>query len=258
MSSSRLIRKIPIILIGAVICFGMVSGSFAETYYVDPQTGNINNDGSSNSPWSTLQDVFSSKKINTAVAPGDTLLLRSGYHGAVSRTGLVNSDYKTIKAQSGHTPTLSRLILLNSAKWRIDGLTISPEFDATYPAGNIVQLSSSSSPSSDMIIENCTIYSMDDSSNWTANDWATLTRNGIYTSNVTNVTIRNNNINLLIGYNLKGIFAGVNCNCLCAQFLKRFGDSVRVVALIVNNQNYTSVFFQINTSQGVHGQRDSK
>lgn len=83
MSISKSIFKILTILTGTILYFGIVSGSFAETYYVNPQTGNINNNGSSTSPWSTLQEVFSSNKINTAVAPGDTLLLLSGYHGLV-------------------------------------------------------------------------------------------------------------------------------------------------------------------------------
>ena len=56
MNTHKFIYKILTILTGTVLYFGMVSGSFAETYYVDPQTGNINNNGGSTSPWSTLQD----------------------------------------------------------------------------------------------------------------------------------------------------------------------------------------------------------
>ena len=90
MSAFRFINKILIMLFGTTIYFGIVSISFAETYYVDPQAGNINYEGSSNNPWRTLQEVFTSNKINTVVAPGDTLLLRNGYHGSVVKSGLVN------------------------------------------------------------------------------------------------------------------------------------------------------------------------
>jgi parallel beta-helix repeat protein len=128
----------------------------AATFYVDPVNGDMNNSGSYNSPWRTLQEVFENELIqtrmyeqlppgpNTAfviknegapVKAGDTILLRDGYHGEVDYRGAYNADYVTIAAEEGHTPYLKRIKLESVSKWIIRGITVSPELS---PGGGLV------------------------------------------------------------------------------------------------------------------------
>ncbi|MBW8041256.1 MAG: PASTA domain-containing protein [Planctomycetes bacterium] len=168
----------------------------AETFYVDPINGNMSNDGSYDYPWETLQAVFGNELIETRVyetlppgpntpfviknagAPvkaGDTILLRSGYHGGVNYKGAFNSDYITIAAQEGHTPYLKRIRLISVSKWILRGLTVSPE-----PASKNERLKKQVlifvgtdklfGASDDIIIENNNLFSVEDSTPWTTFD----------------------------------------------------------------------------------------
>jgi hypothetical protein len=119
-----------------------VSGS---TFYIDPQTGSDDGDGSEQHPWRTLQQVIESGKIEcyrpsenydpdselevvnegAPVRGGDRLLLRSGYHGHVALNTFVFNDWLTIAADSGHTPVLAQFKLEGAfARIYLKGLTI--------------------------------------------------------------------------------------------------------------------------------------
>jgi hypothetical protein len=63
--------------------------------------------------------------------------------------------------------------------------------------------------------------------------------------------IGNNDIDLPAAHNLQRVFSGIDSDCLCTQFFKRFGNSIRMVALIVNNQDYICLLLQIDTSLGL-------
>jgi hypothetical protein len=116
---------------GVVCLLGLLSHE-AAIFYIDPQNGSISNDGSVSKPWSTLQQVLDSNKIETrkyntypvsntstlipknAGAPvkaGDTLMLLNGYHGAISAREFYNSNYITIMAKKDHTPKVASLEL---------------------------------------------------------------------------------------------------------------------------------------------------
>ena len=53
---------------------------WGASYYVDPVNGDMGNPGTVEHPWKTLEAVLSRKKVFDA---GDTIFLRSGYHGAI-------------------------------------------------------------------------------------------------------------------------------------------------------------------------------
>jgi len=167
----------------------------AATYYVDPIAGDPNNDGSFENPWKTLQEVFDNELIETQVyetnppgpntpfviknsgAPvkaGDTILLRSGYHGEVVYRGAYNSDFITIAAQEGHVPGLQRIRLWAAGKWILRGLTISPELAPQgYQPNTLISFRdhTTSGPCNDLVVEDCNLYSVQDISTWDANDW---------------------------------------------------------------------------------------
>jgi hypothetical protein len=64
--------------------------------------------------------------------------------------------------------------------------------------------------------------------------------------------VGDDNIDVLRADNFEGIFPRVDGDGFGGYFLKRLGDPVGVVTLVVNNQNYDSVFFQPDTSLIVH------
>ncbi|HEY0947330.1 MAG TPA: chitobiase/beta-hexosaminidase C-terminal domain-containing protein [Opitutaceae bacterium] len=156
-------------LLTTLISAVSVSGA---TYYVDPATGSMSNNGSVTAPWSTLEAVF---KAGKKFQPGDVINLRSGYHGYPTVTGN-NTGNVTIQAQSGHTPKLRKLVVNAASRWVISGLTISPEVVGSYEKGDFVALESNSSH---ITVEACTVYSAASIANWTAATWPERAGNGI-------------------------------------------------------------------------------
>ena len=150
--------------------------------------------GSEDRPWKSLAEIVKSGTLKT-LKPGDTLLLRSGFHGSIVIEGN-NSDVITIAAQKRNKPQLSHLIV-KGKKWTFRGLTISPTFDKSYKAAGrelgIVELAEGS-PSSDITIEDCFIYNTLNSSSWGSREWMAA-GNGIWQGgDGTNITLRNNYI----------------------------------------------------------------
>jgi len=191
-----------------VLLFGWLSTASGTTYYVDPVSGSMSNDGSAEHPWSTLQDVFSYNRIETRdkngviknpgapVKAGDTLLLRSGYHGDINQSVYFNDALITVAAEQGHTPGLRRLLFSSAKNWLFKGLTISTELSPSF-AGNqmLVNIGSGSSNgySSYITIEDCFIYSVLDTSGWSAADWVAKYSSGVnLDTGGTFLTARNN------------------------------------------------------------------
>jgi parallel beta-helix repeat protein len=179
-----------------------VTNVFSKTFHINPATGKISNDGSFANPWSTLKEIIDSGKIETQegvsypyvwgnplrvknsgapVKAGDTLLLYSGYHGDVNILRAYNSDFITIIPASGQIPVLKRIRITAASKWKISGLTISPEFAPSYERVTLAFIESHnySGPSRDIIFENCTLYSVKDASKWTKGQWDSLSCDGI-------------------------------------------------------------------------------
>ncbi len=231
-----------LILIAALAGLLTSTVARAEVFYLDPEAGDMSGDGSASAPWSTLQEVWEAGLIETRtwdelpyeegrtlvpknagapVQPGDTLILRSGYHGVVEITGAYNADVITVQADTGATPRLGRLQVRSASGWTFQGLSISAEHAPTYETGTLVAVENHnwSGPVSDVVVEDCEIYSMDDVSGWSLQDWNDLPSNGISVSG-TEVTIRNNlvrNINfgisvsgdhVVVEYNTVDSFAG--------------------------------------------------
>jgi hypothetical protein len=131
-------RKLSGILFAAIMV-GIIAGmSFGATYYVST-TGNDNNNGSSGSPWRTLQ-----KAANTMV-PGDTTIVLNGTYTGFRRTetGTGTAGHPiTMKAQNVRGVTLNAIptgakhngVLeleggwdtpgVNMAYWVIDGFVV--------------------------------------------------------------------------------------------------------------------------------------
>lgn len=227
----------------------IVSASADNVFYIDPVNGDINNDGSYDKPWSTLQEVVENNLIETQqpksfpydgtgdlviknegapVKAGDTIILRDGYHGEFSVLRAYNSDYITIKEQEGHTPKLSGVSITAGSKWHLKGLTISPEFAEQYKKRNIVSITRHgySGPAYDIIIEDCIGYSVKDTSKWTDADWNTKSCSGISSSGH-NIRIESNYLkNVNFGISISG-----NNSVIRNNIIENFaGDGMRGIA----------------------------
>jgi parallel beta-helix repeat protein len=232
-----------------LLCIGLCLASLpaqAADFYVDPVNGSPRGDGSAERPWRTIQEVFdaglvesqqwdklpyteqSVLVIKNAVAPvraGDTIWLRSGYHGDLYITRYYNSGDITLAAEEGHTPRLSSLRIRSGSHWTIRGLTISAEFGASYERRTLVDLDSHNwhGPVHDIVVEQCAIRSVADTSGWTADDWNELACNGMQVDG-TRMTIRDN---YLLNVNF-GISVGASHSLICRNLVENFaGDGLR-------------------------------
>jgi parallel beta-helix repeat protein len=186
-----------------LIC--LVIQSFATSFYVDPVNGSNSGDGSPLKPWATAADVFMANLIESQegasyphkegnalnvknsgapVKAGDTLLLLSGYHGELSISRYYNSEYITIMSKPGATPVVRNVVVSAAAKWRIQGLTVTPQSVNPYKKTVLVTIESHnySGPSRDIEVSDCKLYSVQDASLWSMGDWDTLSCNGFYVS----------------------------------------------------------------------------
>ncbi len=218
----------------------------AKDFYVDPNNGSDRGNGSAEHPWRTIQEVFDAgliesqqwselpyneqselqiKNPGAPVQAGDTIWLRSGYHGDLSILRYYNFDTITLAAEEGHTPRLSSLRIRSSAHWTIRGLTVSAEFAPTYKRQTLIDLDSHSwhGPVHDITVEDCTIYSTTDSSAWTIDDWNQLACNGLQVDG-TRMTIRNNR---LLNVNF-GISVNASHSLVSGNLVENFaGDGLR-------------------------------
>jgi len=213
---------------------------------VDPVHGSPTGDGSAGRPWRTIQEVFDGKLVesqqwdklpytperklvtrNTGapVRAGDTIRLRSGYHGDLLIDKYYNLGTITLTAEEGHTPRLSSLHIRSGAHWTIRGLSISAEFSPKYERHTLVHLESHNwgGPVHDIVVEDCAIASVADASGWTAQDWDRLSCSGIQADG-TRMTIRNNrlhNVNF-------GISVSASDSLVSGNLVENFaGDGLR-------------------------------
>ena len=188
-----------------LLVFAITGALRGAVFYVDPENGDMANDGSAEHPWRTAQQVFelnliqtrdssgNLKNLQAPVRAGDTILLRSGYHGEIYCRGAHNDDYITIAAQEGHIPKLRRVFFSAAKKWIIRGLTVSPGFAPEYSRDRLIYVVDWGGPSADFVIEQNTLYSKADASSWSAEEWDSLACYGISVIG-SRIKIRNNTL----------------------------------------------------------------
>ncbi len=232
-----------------LLCVGLcvvALQAHAADFHVDPVNGSSRGDGSAERPWRKIQEVFDAglvesqqwdklpyteqsvlvvKNAGAPVRPGDTIWLRSGYHGDLLINRYYNVGHITLAAEEGHTPRLSSLRIRSGSHWAIRGLTISAEFGAPYQRRTLVDLDSHSwhGPVHDIVVERCVIRSVADASAWTAGDWNELACNGMQVDG-TRMTIRDNrlrNVNF-------GISVAASDSLIAGNLVENFaGDGLR-------------------------------
>ena len=155
-------------------------------YTVDAVRGSPEGDGSATSPWRSVQAVLDEGRLR----PGDTLFLRSGPYGRLEIRGRRNDGWVTLAAAPGHTPQFSVLRIDESSGWHLKGLHVSPNFGEGRLRGAIVAIGGASER---IIVEDSTISTAPDVSEWSAEDWRRNARHGIYAAG-REITLRGNHI----------------------------------------------------------------
>jgi len=171
----------------SLACEQILAPGTGNTFYLDPVNGSNDNSGSAADPWGSLQSLVEDGMIETRaytnlpydgtnalvaknpgapVKAGDTLVLLDGFHGEFFLRGAYNEYPITVAAAVGHRPTLSRIFLSAAANWQFKGLVVSPSHAPVYEANTLVVVESHGwhGPSSDVVIDNCELYSVPDAS----------------------------------------------------------------------------------------------
>ncbi len=237
-----------------------VSGS---TYYIDPENGSSEGDGSVSNPWRTLQEVIESNLVcyhkhtenrnpdspleivneEAPVKGGDRLILKEGYHGYISCNNFIFLNWLTIEGEEGGVAVLSQFRLEGAfAKLYLKNITISKdsyegeddywEVDAINHNSNAcVYLASSDfwGRGSDIKLNNLTLRTTTNTESWTAADWVEKSSQGIGVRGVPNTEILNCNItNVSFGISLSD--NSINCKVVGNNIRNYSGDGARILS----------------------------
>ena len=213
------------------------ANAYGASFYCDPVNGDMSNDGSSESPWTTIQAVIAANKIDSqmydvpwpdststlvprnAGAPvqaGDTIYLRSGYHGSIFIQSYFNASNITITNDVGHTPTLRNIVVHAASNWIFDGLSISPEYATGFSESAIVFFEDNGyfGLSYNLTVSNCDVFTVEDTTSWSAEDWTSKACFGFWLRS-DYITIDNNTIyNVRIGIYLYHNYLTVTNNTI--------------------------------------------
>jgi parallel beta-helix repeat protein len=212
----------------------------AVNYYVDPVNGDKADDGTIAYPWRTLAEVFSEHHTFEA---GDTIFLLSGHHESVIVNG-INAGYVTILPLEGHDPTMKKLTFSNAKKWKVSGLTISPETAPSYSRSTLITINSSAS---EIMVDSCYAYSVEDNTPWSAGDWVSNACNGASISGDQNI-VRNSHF-LNVDHGILVEVEGQN-NLIEKNIIENFsGDGMRGIG------NYNT--FEYNTVKNCYDVDDN-
>lgn len=181
--------KLRHVLPAILVVVQLAHSAFGATLYSDPLHGRTENPGTAESPWPALAEATSSGML-AALKGGDTLLLKDGPHGDVRLAG-ENAGMVTVAAAPGASPQLERLTILSGANWTFRGLSISPSFASSPYQGYIVSVAEKG-PGRDIVIEDCFVFSTEDTASWTAADWIKANSGILLGRHGRNLTLRNN------------------------------------------------------------------
>ena len=229
-------------LVFAMSLIGVLATSHGATFYCDPTSGSAQGDGSSERPWRTVEEVLSAGlvqlcdqdgkpvKADAPVKPGDTLLLRSGWHGVIRIPRGYNDRPITIAADKKHAPQVGWIEIGEGRKWLVKGLTISPSLAPRplerLPHSLVTLGERGGQQSAELVVEDCFVYSVLDTSAWTGKDWVTKPASGIWLGRHGKGHVARNNyvLNTRYGINL----CAPDCLCEGNVVANYSADGIRV------------------------------
>ncbi|MFW6355188.1 MAG: choice-of-anchor Q domain-containing protein [Spirochaetota bacterium] len=239
-----------------------------NSFYVDPVNGSPDGDGSLENPWRTVEDVIDAGLIKAwrydapynetrelepinpdgPVTGGDTIYLMDGDHGELDLRQCYNLRPLTFEAYDDHEPVVSRIEIMSASHVVVRGLTVRPDPGYTE-AYRLVYVHASGwhGPLEDVTIEDNFVYSVPDSSEWSRDDWNTLSCSGIgVRADHVNV-IDNRLLNVNFGISYDGNFGVVRGN----EIENFSGDGMRGIG--------SDLLFEYNTVRNcyaVNGNHD--
>lgn len=220
-----------------LVCFFMAASASATSFYIDPINGSNGGNGSAAQPWKSLQAVFDAGLIATQDWPsypyaagmplvpahptapvhaGDTLWLRTGYHGDLVVMHAYNSAPITIAAQAGQTPHVRSLRVQAAQNWIVRDLAISPSFAPSNAQITMAQVSDHNyfGPTSDIELANLDLFSVADASGWSSDEWINLASDGVDIG-ATRISVHDSRLrNVRFGIGVDGTHASIRHNMI--------------------------------------------
>ncbi len=220
--------------------FLLVNFSCATNYYCSPNGSMANNGLSKSSPWANLETVVSEKTF----AGGDVIYLMSGNHGFPVITKK-NTGNVTIAKAKGEKPSLEKIKFDGASYWMLDGINITsggnrlaktPHLE--HPVSPIIEnsLVQVVNSSSHITLKNCFVYSIDDSSPWTADDWNYKAWTAFYAHGCSHIAVENSHFkNINFGFQIAN---GCEYATLKNTLIENFGgDAIRAMGYHVRIEN---------------------
>jgi len=242
--------------------FAAARGASGAEFHVDPVHGSPAGDGSAAAPWRTLQEVVEAGLIETRdweshpyqpglelvtvnagapVGAGDTIRLYDGYHGELLLRGAYNVDPITIAPAPGHAPRLGRVRVEAAQHWVLSGLSVSPSHaQPPLSAGTIVTIDDHNwfGPVWDVTFEDGDVFTVDDASGWSADDWVNAASSGIGVGGERIAILDTRVRNVRFGISVGGLDARIAFNEIdgfSADGLRGLGDGGRFEYNLVRN-----------------------
>jgi len=191
-------------------------GPTRKVWYVDPVNGKTpaaGGNGSQTAPWNSLQGVLSfrfppgytrpllssvpyyhvvdGKRSYVAdqlgsppIQPGDTIMLMNGNYGDIGigdyMQQVVNPSFVTVEAAPGQTPVFSTLYIRSTNKWAFNGVKVQSLLGTNNNKQALLTVTDQGAahPTSDIILENMQISTVDDATSWTKAQWQAQGRSG--------------------------------------------------------------------------------
>lgn len=146
----------------------------ASEYWVEP---GASGDGTEEAPWGSLDTALAS------VEDGDVVWLHAGDYGELSISDAHHTTAVTVAAVEGEAPRFASVRIDDSTGITLRGLVVAGE-----AAGTLIDLSGER-----LVVEECTLLSTEDTSDWSAQDWIDRASSGIQADG-TDITLRNNTL----------------------------------------------------------------
>ena len=118
------------------------------------------------------------------IQPGDTIVLMSGDYGDIGigdyMQQVVNPSFVTVEAAPGQTPVFSTLFIRSTNKWVFKGIKVQSLLGTNNNKLALVNVldQGATHPTSDIILENIEMSTVDDATSWTKAQWQAQGRSG--------------------------------------------------------------------------------
>lgn len=169
-----------------VVTLSLISQALARDHFVNPSSAGGAADGSAVSPWSDLQEVLDENTIQA----GDRVILAGGVYGRLLIQNREMSEMTSVVVAEGQQAIFENVEIKGSANWSLTGFTVTSEGLREQGERYHVRIDKNSRH---IKIDSFTIYTVEDISDWSTDDWNEKALDGIF-SEAEYADIRNNKI----------------------------------------------------------------